>query len=112
MRSTWLTTPWSAADATTPRASPGWWGSLWRAASTTWSHPASRGTVRSPAAPPGWPRPTEQLAQTVLVGVPDRGGAVRGTGLGEDPVDVALDGVCAQKKIGRDVGVRLAPGDQ
>jgi nucleobase:cation symporter-1, NCS1 family len=37
--------------------SPGWSGSWWRAGSITWSRPASRGTARSPAAPPGWPRP-------------------------------------------------------
>jgi Domain of unknown function (DUF4062) len=51
------------------------------------------------------------LGEVVLAGVADGGGPVRGAGLGEDVVDVALDGVSAQVQVAGDVGVGPPSGD-
>src|ERR1700678_1306366 len=60
----------------------------------------------SPAGPDPGP-----LAEVLVVGVADRVGAVGRSGLGENPVDVALDGLRAEVELGRDTGVRHATGD-
>src|SRR5580693_853259 len=51
-----------------------------------------------------------QLSKMVVAGVADRGGAVGRSGLGEDPVDVAFDGLSTDVELGCDVGVRHSPG--
>src|SRR5215469_8263381 len=51
------------------------------------------------------------LGEVVLAGVADGGGPVGGAGLGEDAVDVALDGVSAQVQVAGDVGVGSPSGD-
>ena len=48
----------------------------------------------------------------VLVGVADGLGAVAGAGLGEDPVDVRLDGGVAEVEAPGDLGVAQAGGEQ
>jgi hypothetical protein len=50
------------------------------------------------------------LSEMVVAGVADRGGAVGRSGLGEDPVDVAFDGLSTDVELGCDVGVRHSPG--
>ena len=53
-----------------------------------------------------------RCSQAVLVGVDDRLRAVADAGLGEDVVDVALDGRGAHHERVGDLGVRAARGDQ
>ena len=66
--------------------------------------PAPR-TTQSHGGPPG----KNRLGEVLVEGVADGSRPVRGAGLGEDPVDVALDRVGAEVELGGDAGVGHAP---
>jgi len=59
----------------------------------------------------GCPGTCAALSELVVMGVADGGGAVGGSCLGEDAVDVGFHGVGAEVQLGGDVGVGLALGD-